>query len=142
MKKFMKDFKTFAFKGNVIDMAVGVIIGAAFQGIINSLVNDIISPLLGLLVKTDFSALSVTIREVPIMYGAFITALINFLLMAFVVFIFVRIIKKMAQIGKEKPAPAAPTTKKCPFCQSDISIKAVRCPHCTSELEVEEAKAE
>lgn len=135
VKKLMKDFKAFAFKGNVIDMAVGVIIGAAFQGIINSLVNDIISPLLGLLVKTDFSTLSVTVREVPIMYGSFITALINFLLMAVVIFIFVRIIKKMSDIGQKKPEPAAPTTKKCPYCQSDISIKATRCPHCTSQLE-------
>ena len=135
MKKFLQDFKSFALKGNVIDLAVGVIIGAAFQGIVNSLVNDLISPLLGLLFKVDFSDLQFTIRSVPILYGSFLTAVINFILMAFVIFLFVRMIGKIERIGKKPAPPVTPTTKKCPYCQSEISIKATRCPYCTSQIE-------
>ena len=138
MKKFMGEFKEFIMRGNVMDLAVGVIIGGAFQAIVNSLTNDILSPLLGLVGNTDFSALVFTIRDVEVRYGAFITAIINFIIMAFVIFLMVKGINALMDLGKkpEAPAaPAAPTTKKCPHCCSEIAIEATRCPHCTSELD-------
>lgn len=139
MKKFLTEFKAFALRGNVMDLAVGVIIGAAFQAIINSLVNDVISPLIGLVANTDLSYLSVTIRDVEIRYGAFLTAVINFLIMAVIIFFLVKGMNALANLGKKKeeeaPAPAAPATKTCPYCKSEIAIDATRCPHCTSELE-------
>lgn len=136
MKKAWNEFKTFAFKGNVMDMAVGVIIGAAFGAIVSSLVGDIISPLIGLLFKQDFSTLTVTVNEVEIHYGAFIAAVINFLIVALVLFAVIKAFNKASDL-KKKPeeAPAAPTTKVCPFCKTEIPIGATRCPHCTSELE-------
>ena len=134
MKKFLSDFRAFVSRGSVIDLAVGVIIGAAFQGIINSLVKDVISPLIGTLGSTDFSSFSVVIRGVEIRYGAFLTAVINFLIMAFVVFLLVKAINKLRLIGKNEP-PKEPATKACPFCCNDIPIAATRCPHCTSSLE-------
>lgn len=138
MKKFLSEFKAFALRGNVMDLAVGVIIGAAFQAIINSLVNDVISPLIGLIANTDLSYLSVTIRDVEIRYGAFLTAVINFLIMAVIIFFLVKGMNALANLGKKKeeePAPAAPATKTCPYCRSEIAADATRCPHCTSELE-------
>lgn len=139
MKKFLEEFKTFALRGNVMDLAVGVIIGAAFQAIINSLVNDVISPIIGLFANTDLSYLAVTIRGVEIRYGSFLTAVINFLIMAVIIFFLVKAMNALANLGKhkeeEQPAPAAPATKKCPYCKSEIAIDATRCPHCTSELE-------
>lgn len=138
MKKFMEEFKQFALRGNVMNLAVGVIIGGAFQAITNSLVNDVISPLIGLVANTDLSYLVFTIRDVEIRYGAFITAVINFIIMAFVIFLLVKGINALLDLGKKKeePAePAAPTTKKCPYCMSEIAIEATRCPHCTSQLE-------
>ena len=136
MKKAWNEFKTFAFKGNVMDMAVGVIIGAAFGAIVSSLVGDIISPLIGLLFKQDFSTLTATVNEVEIHYGAFIAAVINFLIVALVLFAVIKAFNKAGDL-KKKPeeAPAAPTTKVCPFCKTEIPIGATRCPHCTSELE-------
>ncbi|MBQ6426154.1 MAG: large conductance mechanosensitive channel protein MscL [Clostridia bacterium] len=136
MKKAWNEFKTFAFKGNVMDMAVGVIIGAAFGAIVSSLVGDIISPLIGLLFKQDFSTLTATVNEVEIHYGAFIAAVINFLIVALVLFAVIKAFNKASDL-KKKPeeAPAAPTTKVCPFCKTEIPIGATRCPHCTSELE-------
>lgn len=135
MKKFFEEFKNFAVKGNVIDLAVGVIIGAAFQSIVNSLVNDIVSPLLGLFTKMDFSSLVLTVRGVSIKYGSFITAVINFIVMAFVVFLFVRLIGKIRQLGHTAKADdEKPKTKKCPYCMSEIPNDATRCPHCTSIL--------
>lgn len=137
MKKFFDEFKKFALRGNVMDLAVGVIIGGAFQAIVNSLTKDIISPLIGLVANTDFSYLVWMVGDVEIRYGAFITAIINFVIMAFVIFLFLKGINKLMSIGakKEEPAaPAAPTTKKCPHCCSEIPIAATRCPHCTSEL--------
>lgn len=122
-------------RGNVIDLAVGVIIGAAFQKIVSSLVDDIISPVIGLFAKTDLSALVVNVFDVDIRYGSFLTAIINFIIMAFVIFVIVKTLNKLASLGRHKEEPKAPTTKKCPFCQSEIDIKAVRCPHCTSVLE-------
>ncbi len=137
MKKFFSEFKAFITKGNVMDLAVGVIIGGAFQAIVASLTGDIISPLLGLLVNSDFSALVATVGDVEIRYGAFITAVINFILMALVVFLFLKAIRGAGKLAKKKEEekPAAPTTKKCPYCKTEIAIDATRCPHCTSQLD-------
>ena len=135
MKKFFEEFKKFAFKGNVVDLAVAVVIGAAFNAIVNSLVKDIISPLIGLIFNMDFSHLSFTIRDVAIPYGSFIMAVVNFLIVAFTMFMLVKAMNKAATIGKKPEEPKAPTTKKCPYCLSEINIEATRCPHCTSELE-------
>lgn len=137
MKKLLNEFKEFALRGNVMDLAVGVIIGAAFQAIITSLVNDVISPLIGLVANTDLSYLVATVGGVEIRYGAFITAVINFILMAIIIFLLVKGMNALGNIGKKKQeeAPAAPATKICPYCKSEIAIDAVRCPHCTSELE-------
>lgn len=155
MKKFFNEFKEFITKGNVLDMAVGVIIGAAFKDIVTSLTNDLISPILGIFGGVDFSDLKLvigtkevvdaagatTIVENTLNYGAFITAIINFLIMAFIIFMLVKgvtaVEKLSIQAFKKKQAeeaPAAPTTKVCPYCKSEIAIEATRCPHCTSEL--------
>ena len=131
MKKFFEEFKAFAIKGNAMDLAVGMMVGAAFTSIVNSLVNNIISPLIGLLVKVDFSDLVLKIGEVDVQYGAFIMAIINFLIVALVLFFVVKAMNMLKGIAE---APAAPTTKVCPFCKSEIAIDATRCPHCTSEL--------
>ncbi|MBE7047444.1 MAG: large conductance mechanosensitive channel protein MscL [Ruminococcaceae bacterium] len=137
MKKLLKEFRDFAVKGNALNLAVGVLIGGAFQGIVNSLVNDIISPVIGLFGKSDFSAYILTINGVEIKYGSFITAIINFLILAFVIFMIVKGVNSLTSLGKKKEEPVEeePTTKVCPFCQSEISIKAIKCPHCTSEIE-------
>ena len=134
MKKFFSEFKKFALRGNVIDLAVGVIIGGAFQAIVNSLVGDIVSPLLGLLGKEDFSSWVWSFRGIQIKYGSFLTAIINFTLMAFVIFLFLRGLNKLLSLGKKPEEPKAPTTKICPFCKSEIALDATRCPHCTSVL--------
>ena len=110
MKKFLNEFKAFALRGNVMDMAVGVIIGAAFQAIVTSLINDVISPFIGLFGKTDFSSMVLTIRGVDIRYGAFITSVINFIIMAFIIFMLVKVLNKLSSRG-HKDAPAAPNTK-------------------------------
>jgi len=137
MKKFFNEFKEFAVKGNVMDMAVGIIIGGAFTAIVTSLVNDIISPLVGLLVKMDFSTLTATIMGVELKYGAFIMAVVNFLIVALVLFSMIKAMNKATSLVKKKEDEPAeePTTKTCPFCKSEIAIDATRCPHCTSELE-------
>ena len=135
MKAFMKEFKEFISKGNVMDLAVGVIIGGAFQAIVGSLVNDIIMPLLGIITGgLDFSHLAITVGEAQILYGSFISAIINFLLMALVLFLVIKAPNKAKSLTAKPEEPKAPTTKKFPYCQSDIPIKATRCPHCTSEL--------
>ncbi len=139
MKNFFNEFKKFIMRGNVIDLAVGVIIGAAFQAIVTSLTADIISPVLGIFGGIDFSDLVWEINGVKIMYGNFITAVINFLIMAFVIFLLVKLINKIMTIGK-KPVEEKKTTKICPFCCSEISIKATKCPHCTSDVPVEETE--
>jgi len=147
----LKEFKDFAMRGNVVDMAVGIIIGAAFGTIVKSLVSDVIMPPIGLLLgNVDFSNLFVVLRQgatagpytsladaqaagaVSINYGAFINTVISFLIVAFAVFLVIRGINKMKR-QKEEPA-TEPTTKTCPFCQSSIPIKATRCPFCTSQL--------
>ena len=127
----LKEFRDFALRGNVMDLAVAVIIGGAFGKIIASLVNDVLMPLIGLLLGgISFSSLSVTVGEAVIAYGLFIQAIVDFIIVAFVIFLFVRTMNKM----KKQPAPADPTTKECPHCFSTIPIKATRCPNCTSQL--------
>ena len=135
MKKFFNEFKEFAMRGNIMDMAIGIIVGAAFTAIVTSLVNDIISPIIGLLVKVDFSDLVLNIVGVDIKYGAFIMAIINFLIVAFALFMVIKAMNKAASLTKEPEEEAAPTTKECPFCKTEIHIEATRCPHCTSQLE-------
>ena len=134
IKKFFEEFKAFAMRGNVLDMAVGVVIGGAFTAIVNSLVDQIINPIIGLFFNADFSDVGIHVGDVMIGVGAFVTAIINFLIVAFVLFVVIKFINSLHK--KPAPAaPAAPTTKVCPYCQSEINIKAVRCPHCTSKLE-------
>lgn len=152
----LKEFKEFATRGNIIDMAVGVVIGGAFQKIINSLVSDIIMPCVSILTgKVDFSDMILTVGEVSIHYGNFITAVVNFLIIAFSIFLAVKYINKLnkkmedlkfgkidaivSKLGKkekasEEPSPE-PTVKICPYCFSEINYKATKCPHCISELE-------
>ncbi|MHB8789924.1 MAG: large conductance mechanosensitive channel protein MscL [Desulfobulbaceae bacterium] len=147
----LKEFKEFAMRGNVVDMAVGIIIGGAFGTIVKSLVEDVLMPPIGLLLGgVDFTNFFLTLREgtapgpyasltaardagaVFISYGVFLNAVISFLIVAFAVFL---LIKGINRLQREKEAePAAPTTKECPFCASTIALKATRCPHCTSEL--------
>lgn len=127
----LNEFKKFAIQGNVMDLAIGVIIGGAFGLIIASLVGDILMPLIGLLLGgLDFSNLAITVGDAAVKYGAFLQAIINFLIIAVVIFMLVRAMNSM-----KKPAPAAaPTAKDCPYCLSAIPLKATRCPNCTSEL--------
>jgi large conductance mechanosensitive channel len=138
MKKFLQEFKAFAMRGNVLDMAIGVVIGSAFTAIINSVVNDLINPIIGLIFNADFSGVGLTIGDVTIGFGSFISAVINFIIVAFVLFCVIKAINAASNL-KKKPeeAPAAPTTKKCPYCCSEIPIEATRCAHCTSLLDVE-----
>jgi len=136
MKKFMEEFKKFICRGNVMDMAVGVIIGGAFTAIVTSLVNDIINPLLGIFGGMNFDQLVWNINGAAIAYGKFITAVINFLIMALIIFGIIRTMNKMSDKFGKKEEPKAPTTKKCPYCKTDIAIDATRCPHCTSQLDV------
>ena len=136
MKKFLEEFKAFALKGNVMDLAVGVIIGGAFQAIVTSLTGDVISPLIGIFAKTDFSNLLLNINGAEIKYGAFITAVINFIIMALIIFLLVKALNSLKNIGK-KQEKSEPVTKTCSYCQSTISIKAVRCPQCTSILDAD-----
>ena len=141
IRNFISEFKKFAMRGNVIDMAVGIIIGAAFGKIVDSLVKDVLMPPIGLLLgKVDFSDLKIVLTEgenpVSINYGLFINALISFIIVALAVFILIKAINKLQEKAckEEAAAPAEPTTKTCPHCCSEIPIKATRCPHCTSEL--------
>jgi large conductance mechanosensitive channel len=143
----LKEFKEFAMRGNVLDMAVGIIIGAAFGRIITSLVNDIIMPPIGLLLgRVSFSSLYLNLSgqafasladaqaagAPTVNYGLFLNAILDFLVVAFVIFLLLRQVNKLAT--KPAPAPAAAATKVCPFCTSTIAIKATRCPDCTSQL--------
>lgn len=134
MKKFFQEFKEFAMRGSVIDLAVGVIVGGAFQKIVNSLVGDIISPILGLFAKQNFNGLSLKFMGVEVKYGSFLTEIINFIIMAFVIFVLVKALNSLASFHKKEEEPE-PTDKKCPYCFSKIDIKATRCPHCTSVIE-------
>ena len=135
MKNLLKEFKEFALRGNVMELAVAVIMGAAFQGIISSLTGDIISPVLGLFGGVDFSNLAINIGDASIRYGAFITAVINFIIMAFVIFLMVKGMNKLAGLRKTKDSEEEEEiTKTCPYCYTEIPQKAVRCPHCTTVL--------
>ncbi|GAA0076107.1 large-conductance mechanosensitive channel protein MscL [Clostridium sp. CTA-5] len=138
MKKFLSEFKQFALKGSVIDLAVGVLIGGAFQSIVKSLTDDIISPIIGVFANKDFSDLTFEIFGATIKYGSFITAVINFLIMAFLIFLLVKGMNKLSNLGKKDIIEEEKeiTIKECPFCYSEIDIKATRCPKCTSQLEV------
>ena len=138
MKKFIEEFKSFALRGNVMDMAIGVIIGGAFTSIVTSLTDNLINPLLGLAGNTDLSAFTLQIAGIELKYGAFLTSVINFLIMAFVLFCMLKAVNKLTSLGRKPDAPAAPTTKKCPYCCSDIPIAATKCVHCASELPREE----
>lgn len=159
-----KEFKEFALKGNIMDLAVGVIIGGAFQSIVKSLVDDIIMPTVAIFTgRVDYSELVLTIGESSIKYGSFITAVVNFFIIALSIFLFIKYINKLnkkwekvketeikklekkVKIRKKKtdiePEPAIePTTKVCPYCFTEIHIKATKCPHCISELEEKENK--
>ncbi len=153
MKKFFGEFKEFIAKGNVIDLAVGVIIGGAFSNIVKSLVENIITPLISLLTKNvslaeKFVTLDgseyATLAEATeagaavLSYGVFIQGVIDFLITAFVIFIMVKVINKIRAAGKkEAVVEEAATTKVCPFCKSEIAIDATRCPNCTSEIPAE-----
>ncbi|MBP5324571.1 MAG: large conductance mechanosensitive channel protein MscL [Pseudobutyrivibrio sp.] len=144
-KGIIGEFKEFILRGNVMDMAVGVIVGGAFTAIVTSLNEDILTPILGIFGGTDFSELKVTLgsgENAPtLLYGNFITAVINFLITAFVIFVIIKSINKasekaaaLVKKNKDDAEAAAPTEKECPYCFSKIDIKATRCPHCTSEL--------
>lgn len=129
----LKEFKAFIMRGNVMDLAVGVIIGGAFGKIVASLVNDILMPLIGLLIGgIDFSALAFTLGSATVSYGLFINNLIDFIIIALVIFLLVKGINSLQK--KPAPAPVEPTTRECPHCLSTIPLKATRCPHCTSQL--------
>ena len=139
MKKFMSEFKEFISRGNVMDMAVGIIIGGAFTSIVSSLVEDIINPILGMFGGMNFDQLHIKLLgEATLNYGKFISAILNFLIMALIVFIIMKTMNRMVEKFKKEETPVAPTTKVCPFCKSEIAIDATRCPHCTSVLEEKE----
>ncbi len=152
-KGFISEFKTFITRGNVIDLAVGVIIGGAFQAIVKSLVDDIVMPVISLLTKgVDFASKFVALDggeyasieaaqeagAAILTYGNFISAIINFLIMSFVIFVLIKVINKISEKSKKEEAAEAaeeaPATKTCQFCKSEIAVDATRCPHCTSEL--------
>ena len=133
MKKFFMEFKTFALKGNVMSLAVGVIIGAAFQGIVTSLTDNILSPLIGMVTRQNFDALKLDVFGVTLGYGAFLTALVNFFILAFVVFLMVRAMNKLLSLGERKEEEPPPD-RLCPYCRSKLHEEATRCPACTSEV--------
>ena len=129
MKKFMEEFKAFALIGNVMDMAVGVLIGGAFSGIVTSLTDNFITPILNFVTGQAVYSL----KDIAGFGSNFLAAVVNFIIMAFILFCLMRGINKLMSIGK-KEEPVKETTKVCPFCKSEIAIDATRCPHCTSEL--------
>ncbi len=138
----LQEFKTFALKGNVVDMAIGIVVGAAFGKIVSSLVSDVIMPPIGLLLgNVDFSRLSVPLKYgadgsplVALRYGAFINTVIDFVIVAFAIFLLVQQMNRLTK--KKEAAPPQPATKDCPYCLSSVPAKATRCAHCTSQLEI------
>ena len=150
MKKFLSEFKAFALKGNVVDMAVGVIIGGAFGAIVKSLIDDIIMPLLGLIIKADFTNWGIVLGDNPenlapgaaaeagltvFYYGKFISAIVYFILIALAIFIVIRALRKAEEKAKKKEEPAPEKKPRlCPYCKQEVADDATRCPHCTSEL--------
>lgn len=145
MKKFLEEFRAFIAKGNVLDLAVGVIIGGAFSSVVSGLTDNIIQPLLNCIGGANVQGkIQLFGTENYLDYGAFISAIINFLIMALVVFLIVKSVNKISETAsklgkkkKEEEAPAEPTTKVCPYCKSEIAIDATKCPHCTSDLSAE-----
>lgn len=135
IKKFFGEFKEFALKGNVVSMAVGIIIGGAFQSIVTSLIDNVISPLIGCFNVGGLNGLVIHIWKADLAIGAFLMDIINFIIMAFVIFMIVKAMNKLMDLGHKKKEEAEPTTKKCPYCQSEIDILATKCPHCTSDLD-------
>ena len=135
---FFAEFKKFIMKGNVLDLAVGVIVGGAFTAIVTSLNEDILTPILGIFGGTDFSNLKLTLGNTPnapvLMYGNFITSVINFLITALMIFLIIKGINKINDTFKKPEEEAAITTKICPYCKSEINIEATKCPHCTSDV--------
>lgn len=147
MKKFLQEFKQFISKGNVMDLAVGVIIGGAFSSIVTSLTDNIIKPLINCIGGAEIQGKLHLIGDNYIDYGAFLSAIINFLIMALIIFCMVKLVNKAVELGKklekEHPKePEAPVTKICPFCKSEIPVDAVKCCHCTSDLPSEELSDE
>lgn len=143
MKKFLQEFKQFISKGNVMDLAVGVIIGGAFSSIVTSLTDNIIKPLINCIGGAEIQGKIHLIGENYIDYGAFLSAVINFLIMALIIFCMVKIVNKAVELGKrlerEQPKePENPVIKICPFCKSEIPVDAVKCCHCTSDIPGEE----
>lgn len=135
MKKFLEEFKAFALRGNVMNMAVGVIIGAAFGDLVTSFTTNIIQPIIACIGSAEVHGrIDLFGTGNYIDYGAFLSSVIYFLIMALVIFMLVKTMNRVMDIGKKKEEAPAPTTKKCPYCRSEIALDAVRCPHCTSEL--------
>jgi len=132
MKKFIAEFKKFALRGNVLDMAVGIIVGGAFTAIVTALTQNFIQPLLTIILTWGWK--TVTLAGIGAAIANFLSAVVNFLLTALVLFLLLKGVNSLMSLGKKKEAPA-PTTKKCPYCKSDIAIDATRCPHCTSHIE-------
>ena len=130
MIKFIEEFKAFALRGNMMDMAVGVIIGGGFTGIVTSLTDNFINPILNLVTRTEMY----TLRDLVRFASRFASDLVNFLILAFVLFCLIKALNKLMAFGQKKQEPAAPLTKKCPYCLSDIPAEATRCAHCTSVL--------
>ena len=130
MRKFFEEFKAFALRGNVMDMAVGVIIGGAFSGIVTSLTDNFINPILNVLTGTAVYSL----EDVSGFASSFLSAVVNFVIMAFILFCLMKAVNKLTFLGAKKEETAEPTTKTCPYCMSEIDLHAVRCPHCTSVL--------
>ena len=129
LKKFIAEFKAFALRGNVMDMAVGVIIGGAFSGIVTSLTDNFITPIISLVGGTRYSW-----EQINGFVSSFVGTVVNFLIMAFILFCLLKAVNKLMALGKKPEAPAAPTTKKCPYCCSEIPIEAVKCAPCAPEL--------
>ncbi len=144
MKKFFQEFKAFISRGNVMDLAVGVIIGSAFTGVVTALTDSIIKPLLNCIGGAEIQGKIHLLGDNYLDYGAFLSAVVNFLIMALIIFCMVRALNKLSDAVKraahEKEEQAAPATKVCPYCKSEIDITATRCPHCTSVLEAEKAE--
>ena len=130
MKKFMEEFKAFALQGNVMDMAIGVIIGGAFSGIVTSLTDNFINPILNVIT----GGATYSLQDVSGFASSFISSVVNFVIMAFILFCLLKAVNRVTSIGAKKEEPATPTTKKCPFCMTEIDIHATRCLHCTSQL--------
>ena len=136
MKKFIEEFKAFALRGNMMDMAIGVLIGGAFTAIVTSLTDNFINPVINTALNLVNGGTLYTVEEWTDFASNFVSAVFNFFITALVLFLLLKAMNKLMELGKKKEDdPAAPTTKKCPYCLSEIPVEATRCPHCTSQLE-------